>query len=354
LNWPVKRYLFLTLGFFGLILFEGCNPVWVTNPFESLNYSSPFSYYSPDSLILTLQFPIGSTSSPRDLTFTYPSTARICSTLWIHKNASLTDTVFYHFTALSSSYPRKYILDQLNRNSSEISLLFHLDTTLFVHLRDSLLNNTKTQRIRITNFSTPQLPDSFRLLLPCEGVPVPSSLDLLPNAPRNYRNGIHRGIDFLANWGTPVRAVAQGVVIFANHHFKENSTEIFNALLNEAHDVGFTPADIYFFRLLGKSVVIDHGLNMLPGYRVVSIYAHLSHIPSTLQPGDIVKAGQIIGSSGNTGTEPATHGSRNGAHLHWEMVFQNSAGEIYLGQGIPDDILHSFLHSIFSSSASAE
>ena len=33
----------------------------------------------------------------------------------------------------------------------------------------------------------------------------------IPNAPRNYRNGTHRGLDFFANWGTPVRSVADGV-----------------------------------------------------------------------------------------------------------------------------------------------
>ncbi|NIA18524.1 MAG: hypothetical protein GWO85_00340, partial [Simkaniaceae bacterium] len=57
--------------------------------------------------------------------------------------------------------------------------------------------------------------DSLRLPLPCEGVPVPDNPILLPNAPRSYRNGTHRGVDFYANWGSPVRSVADGVVIRA-------------------------------------------------------------------------------------------------------------------------------------------
>ena len=51
--------------------------------------------------------------------------------------------------------------------------------------------------------------DSLELILPCKNVPVPKRTMRLPNAPRKYRNGIHRGIDFFANWGTPVNSVAE-------------------------------------------------------------------------------------------------------------------------------------------------
>jgi murein DD-endopeptidase MepM/ murein hydrolase activator NlpD len=63
----------------------------------------------------------------------------------------------------------------------------------------------------------------LKLILPCENIPVPKRTMRLPNAPRNYRNGIHRGIDFFANWGTPIRAVAEGVVIRSDLHYEEVS-----------------------------------------------------------------------------------------------------------------------------------
>ena len=43
----------------------------------------------------------------------------------------------------------------------------------------------------------PAWVDSLHLLLPCKNVPVPKRTMRLPNAPRTYRSGIHRGIDFL-------------------------------------------------------------------------------------------------------------------------------------------------------------
>ena len=64
---------------------------------------------------------------------------------------------------------------------------------------------------------------NLKLILPCENIPVPKRTMRLPNAPRNYRNGIHRGIDFFANWGTPIRAVAEGVVIRSDLHYEEDS-----------------------------------------------------------------------------------------------------------------------------------
>ena len=38
----------------------------------------------------------------------------------------------------------------------------------------------------------------LRLLLPCKKVKIPKRASRLPNAPRTYRNGTHKGIDFFA------------------------------------------------------------------------------------------------------------------------------------------------------------
>ena len=67
----------------------------------------------------------------------------------------------------------------------------------------------------------PRWVDSLSLSLPCYDVPVPKRTMRLPNAPRNYRNGTHRGLDFFANWGTPVRSVADGIVVRSDLHYEE-------------------------------------------------------------------------------------------------------------------------------------
>ena len=86
----------------------------------------------------------------------------------------------------------------------------------------------------------------------------------------------HTGWDQRAAVGTPIKAVAAGVVAFAGR-----------------------------LDIRGNYVMIDHG------YGVYSGYAHFSeaHVTS----GQRIAAGQIIGMSGNSGRS-------SGPHLHWEMV----------------------------------
>lgn len=188
--------------------------------------------------------------------------------------------------------------------------------------------------------------DSLRLPLPCEGAPVPDNPLLLPNAPRSYRNGTHRGIDFYANWGSSVRSVADGVVIRAEHNYKEIPAAFREELLKETTQVGRTPSDIFEHILVGQAVYIDHGFDLIPGYRCVSIYAHLSYIEEDIVPGAKVKQEQLLGKSGNTGTRPSTIGTRGGSHLHWELILQDAGGEYYLGQGIETG-LYDLLTTIF-------
>ncbi|NQU34059.1 MAG: M23 family metallopeptidase, partial [Bacteroidetes bacterium] len=188
--------------------------------------------------------------------------------------------------------------------------------------------------------------ENLKLPLPCDGVPVPDNPILLPNAKRSYRNGIHRGIDFYANWGSPVRTVFDGVVIRADHNFKEIPAQFREELLEITTKVGRTPSDIFEHVLVGQAVYIDHGFDIIPGYRCISIYAHLSHIEENIVPGTKVVQGQVLGKSGNTGTKPSTLGTRGGSHLHWELILQDDSGEYYLGQGI-DTNTSDLLNAIF-------
>ena len=189
--------------------------------------------------------------------------------------------------------------------------------------------------------------DSLKLLLPCEGIPVPKRTMRLPNAPRSYRNGVHKGIDFFANWGTPIRTVASGVVVRADVNYTEVPADFREDMLEASSKVGNTPSDIFNNVLLGKSVFIDHGFDLVPGFRVISIYAHLSHINKNIKPGYKIEAAELIGNSGNTGMRESTLGSRAGSHLHWEMILQKEEEEIYLGKGMPNPELYNMLKRIF-------
>jgi murein DD-endopeptidase MepM/ murein hydrolase activator NlpD len=96
-------------------------------------------------------------------------------------------------------------------------------------------------------------------------------LTVMNDAPR----GRHRGVDFRAAEGTPVRAPNAGLVVLAE--------------------------DLYF---TGNTVVVDHGAGM------VSLFAHFSEIAVT--DGMRVSAGDLLGQSGSTGRV-------TGPHLHWAM-----------------------------------
>ena len=193
----------------------------------------------------------------------------------------------------------------------------------------------------------PAWVDSLRLLLPCKNVPVPKRTMRLPNAPRTYRSGIHRGIDFFANWGTPVNAVASGTIVRADHNYKEVPADFRVDMLGASAKVGSTPSDIFNNILLGKSVFIDHGFELVPGFRTISIYAHLSHIEDSITPGYKIGAGELIGKSGNTGMRESTIGSKAGSHLHWELILQKDNQEIYLGRNMPNPELYEMLKRIF-------
>jgi murein DD-endopeptidase MepM/ murein hydrolase activator NlpD len=92
---------------------------------------------------------------------------------------------------------------------------------------------------------------------------------------------MHEGVDFTAEVGTPIRAAAAGVV-----------------LANERH-----PS-------YGNLVEIDHGNDL------VTRYAHCSK--TFVQPGTLVKRGQLIAEVGNTGRT-------TGPHLHFEVRIKGAA-----------------------------
>lgn len=90
----------------------------------------------------------------------------------------------------------------------------------------------------------------------------------------------HSGADYAADAGTPVLAVADGVVALAEEHF-----------------------------FSGKSVYIDHGLGL------VTMSFHLSEI--LVEEGQAVKRGQTIGRVGATGRV-------TGPHLHFGARWQGA------------------------------
>ena len=106
-----------------------------------------------------------------------------------------------------------------------------------------------------------------------------------PYGSERYINGVyhgfHKGVDFAAPRGTPVKAVLSGEVIFA----------------------GWMP-------LTGNTVVIDHGWGLM------SLYAHLSEVD--VKRGQLVRRGEVIGKVGSTGRS-------TGPHLHLGVYLNDTS-----------------------------
>jgi murein DD-endopeptidase MepM/ murein hydrolase activator NlpD len=94
-------------------------------------------------------------------------------------------------------------------------------------------------------------------------------------------NAMHEGIDFIADPGTKVISAAGGVVVSAEYHPQ-----------------------------YGNLIEIDHGNEFS------SRYAHLSKL--LVKSGQVIKRGQEIGASGNTGRS-------TGPHLHFEVRYKGVA-----------------------------
>ena len=216
-----------------------------------------------------------------------------------------------------------------------------------IHVLGSI-EKAKTSSKYNSDFDPSWVKD-LKLVLPCKGIMVPKRASRLPNARRDYRNGVHRGVDFFANWGTNIRAVAEGMVVRADHNYKEYPADFRIKMLKSSGKVGHTPSDIFNSVLLGKTVILDHGFDLVPGFRTISIYAHLSSIKNSLAGGSIVKAGEIIGKTGNTGTRPSTLGTKKESHLHWELILQKDSKEVYLGKDVQYERLYEMLKDIFES-----
>ncbi|MBC8344745.1 MAG: M23 family metallopeptidase [Candidatus Marinimicrobia bacterium] len=248
-------------------------------------------------------------------------------------------------------------LERLEKYSHNVVITYSVDTSAVMpHIRNGLSKmGSITQPIEplfdrgghIPDFSL--LSPSIQLLLPGEDLNVPRKASRLPNAPRAYRSGIHRGIDFFSNWGTPVKAVADGIIIRSDLNYEEVPADFRVEILKRAAKLDRTPSDIFNAVLLGKAVVIDHGFNLFPGFRSITIYAHLSNINSNIKPGYNIKAGDIFAQSGNTGTLPSTMGTRGESHLHWELILQDTNGEYYFGQNMPYEKLYPSLKSLFNN-----
>lgn len=194
---------------------------------------------------------------------------------------------------------------------------------------------------------TPEAPDLtvFRnFIYPIEGGCLPQSDALMPNAPREYRSGIHEGVDFYTYDNcvqipadTPVIAAKDGRVIRADLGYTDLTQaqlDYFNARVAEGAD----PNDDEFIDIFrGRQVWIDHGDG------IVTRYAHLGAIAPGIIEGVQVAAGTTIAFVGDSGTPESISNPGQEIHLHFEL----RTGDAFLGAGLPPEEVRELYTRLF-------
>jgi len=166
--------------------------------------------------------------------------------------------------------------------------------------------------------------------LPIEGGDIPQDPELLPGALRDYRGGIHEGMDFPVPDGTPVLAAASGTVARVDVSFTDWTTDEQDQALSETVTLGYTPAAT-LDRIRGRQVWIDHGKGL------ITRYAHLSAV-EPLVVGQRVESGALLGLVGSSGYP------QGGPHLHFEV----RVGDGFYGDGLSGDDLLRAVSRLFS------
>jgi len=130
-----------------------------------------------------------------------------------------------------------------------------------------------------TSYYTPKginLKKTF-LRTPVKFARISSHFNLRRKHPILNRVRAHKGVDYAASTGTPIRATANGKIV------------------HRARKGGY-----------GKTIILQHGNHYS------TLYAHMSHYKKGLRRGSSIKQGQVIGYVGQSGLA-------TGPHLHYEF-----------------------------------
>lgn len=187
--------------------------------------------------------------------------------------------------------------------------------------------------------NVPAQPRLAGYVFPIVGGCLPKGDQLLPNAPRTYRNGFHEGLDLYESdncaqirRGTGVVAAKDGRVIRADTTY----TELTQGELNQLSQNPTTQEALDRFR--GRQVWIDHGDG------TITRYAHLQGIAVDIAAGVTVKAGQLIAYVGETGTPESITNPGTENHLHFELRI----GPSFLGEGMVGPDVRKAYQALFS------
>ncbi|AOP34421.1 peptidase M23 [Leptospira tipperaryensis] len=180
---------------------------------------------------------------------------------------------------------------------------------------------------------------------PVTGGLIPTFDFQLPNAPRVYRNGVHKGIDIYKkkdidgqirnlNFQDEAIAPGDGTIVRADQSYSPMTLADYEYHTSQSHKGTVTYVEKDFG---GRQVWIDHGNGVMTSFN------HLSSIKNNVRVGSRIKQGEIIGTVGNSGLIEEAKGLSDNIHLHFEIWVD---GEFF-GNGIPPAQVRKLLQYFF-------
>lgn len=180
---------------------------------------------------------------------------------------------------------------------------------------------------------------------PLAGACLPDRDALMPNSPREYRNGTHEGVDWYdlsscarVGEGTDVYAMFDGVVVRADVTYQGLTARTLADLESHVEECACSDPEILdAFR--GRQIWIDHGNGVL------TRYAHLGSIDEGVYVGAEIKRDQRIAGVGESGTPESVREPGTEMHLHAEVRVDDS----FLGAGLPPAEVRALWGRLFSA-----
>ena len=217
------------------------------------------------------------------------------------------------------------------------TVLYVGQVLLIVGSTASLADDPTPEPIEIDN------PAGTGWLIPVAGACIPTDDNQMPNAAREYRAGVHEGVDFFTDFacvdvllGTPALASKAGRVIRVDHIYEPLTQSTLDELLAKVVAQGITDTGS-LDRFRGRQVWIDHG----DGF--ITRYSHLDSVPEDLLAGATVAQGAVVGFIGDSGTLESVSSPGVENHLHFELRIDTT----FLGQGDPPDVVRALYTDVF-------
>ncbi len=197
------------------------------------------------------------------------------------------DSVGKRLTELSGIEPQEFMFDQMPGQGGAVSTLLSQDIS-FGEFNNQVEDLSRTLDDRLGKLETLDLilrQDRLKKEMRPTNMPVDVKWYSSSFGPRidpfTGKRAYHKGIDFVAEIGEPIKAAAGGVVVYSARHPE-----------------------------YGNMVSVDHGNDL------VSRYAHASK--RLVKVGQVVKQGEKIAEVGSTGRS-------TGPHLHFEVRHKGRA-----------------------------